>query len=359
MSLLNQMLKDLEQRNAGAAGAKPLSDVVRSVASPSPANQPIWLWAAVVLLALLASAFGIAWYKSTPRHTVQAVQLPTSPNPVVVNSQPAPPVVEMTPQVPVAQQQTSKAVVVESPAAAKPAAASPAEEKLVEMSQDKPQSPVAVPAVSRDKAAPKPAVAAPIKQVSPQQRSDNLYRQAVGLLQQGRVAEAQGLLEQSLEHNPLNHNARQLLAGLLLDNKRSAEATALLQEGVKLAPDQSGFVMALARLQVESGNADAGLQTMQNGLQYAASEGEYQGFYAALLQRAEQHDAAVTHYLAALRTDPANASWLIGVGISLQALAKFSDARDAFERARQVGKLSPDLMRFVEQRLAQLARQAK
>ena len=141
---------------------------------------------------------------------------------------------------------------------------------------------------------------------------------------------------------------------MLVESKRNEEAMNLLQEGVRIAPEQTGFVMALARLQVETGNLTAALQTLEQGARYAAEEAEYQGFHAALLQRDGRHEDAVVHYLTALRSDPANASWLVGIGISLQEQAKFADAREAFERARQSDSLTPELSGFVEQRLRQL-----
>lgn len=193
-----------------------------------------------------------------------------------------------------------------------------------------------------------------LKSVTPQQHSDNLYRQAVTMLQQGRVAEARTVLTQAVEENPLNHNARQLLVSLLVEGKHHDEAASLLQEGVRIAPEQSGFVMALARLQLEKGERKVALQTLEQGAKYAADVADYQGFYAALLQHDERHEEAVSHYLSALQSDPANSSWLVGVGISLQEQKRYADAREAFERAKQLGQLTPELADFVDQRLRQL-----
>jgi MSHA biogenesis protein MshN len=47
-------------------------------------------------------------------------------------------------------------------------------------------------------------------------------------------------------------------------------------------------------------------------------------------------------------------TWLVGIGISLQALGQNRDAQEAFTRARDGGLLSPPLLSFVEQRLRQL-----
>jgi MSHA biogenesis protein MshN len=73
-----------------------------------------------------------------------------------------------------------------------------------------------------------------------------------------------------------------------------------------------------------------------------------------LLQRQSRHKDAVEYYQAALRLAPGSGVWLMGLGISLQALDRNADARDAFRRARASNSLSPELQAFVDQRLKQL-----
>ena len=210
-----------------------------------------------------------------------------------------------------------------------------------------------------EKAPAAPAVVAerrPEKTVNQQQLSENLYRQAIGQLQQGKGNEARRTLRQSLEASAGNVGARQLLVGLLVEGGDLEEATRLLRDGLKLSPDQSTFSMTLARLQVERGDAKGGMATLEQGLRSAGNDAQYHGFYAALLQGADRHEDAVRHYLVALRSDPGMPSWLVGIGISLQALGKNSDAVEAFQRAKDSGMLSPQLNGFVDQRLGQLRR---
>ena len=192
------------------------------------------------------------------------------------------------------------------------------------------------------------------KEVRPEQKSANLYRQAILFLQQGRVAEAQTTLSQAIEINPNNHEARQTLAGLLLDNKRNDEARNVLQSGLKLAPEQIGFRMALSRLQLDAGDKVLALATMEQGLVYANNDAEYHGFLATLLQRAERHDEAIQHYQIALSKEPNMISSLVGYGISLQAMGRLSEAQQAFVRAQTNENISPELSQFVEQRLKQI-----
>lgn len=192
------------------------------------------------------------------------------------------------------------------------------------------------------------------KQISPDQKSGNFYRQALANLQQGRVAEAQSNLAQALEANPANQVARQTLAGLLLDNNRNDEARAILAAGLAIAPEQSNFRIALARLQVEVGDKPGALNTLEQGLAYANNNAEYQSFLATMLQRANRHEEAISHYNTSLSLNSGAANSLVGLGISLQAVGRLENAQQAFTRAQSMTTLSPELSQFIDQQLKQI-----
>jgi MSHA biogenesis protein MshN len=215
------------------------------------------------------------------------------------------------------------------------------------------------PAAVADKPVAKLAVAAEPqsqKTFTPRQQSDNLYKQAVVHAQQGQGKDARELLGKSLEAAPQNVAARQLLAGLLVEANKLPDALAVLREGVKVSPDNTVMWMNLARLQLEFGDANAATATLEQGLTPAGEDAQYNAFYAALLQRAGRHDAALKHFLVSLRSDPSMPNWLVGAGISMQALGRDSDAVEAFQRAKDGGQLPAAFTSFVDQRLAQLKR---
>ncbi|WP_137719862.1 tetratricopeptide repeat protein [Methylobacillus flagellatus] len=342
MSLINQMLQDLERRNAGVAS--PSRQPIPVQAAPARRKR---YWPALLCLMLLAlllwqaQPWLLAWW--------QQYRTPAAPPPVAEPAPVAPPVAAP------AEQQYHALHLLESTLSELPA--SPSIPATVTRSRPG-ASNVNRPAKSEAGAVDsKPLTEGrgnSLKQFSPEQQSANQYRQAVDFLQQGRVAEAQALLSQALTADPRNHDARQMLVGLHLDNQRHVQAIALLQQGLQQDPKQTGFSMTLARLQLEAADLTGALVTMQQALPYAADDADYHGFYAALLQREGSHEAAAQHYLTALRTRPENASWLIGLGISWQASGKLADAREAYQRAQQDPGLSSQLAQFVDQRLKQI-----
>ena len=186
------------------------------------------------------------------------------------------------------------------------------------------------------------------------QESDNLYRRSVLLLEQGRVNEAREMLRYSLAENPHNLKARQAIVGLLVDSNRVAEASQWLKEGLRLSPIQSSFSMVLARLQIESGDNKSALDTLESGLSFAGDEANYNGFYAAIVQRDQQHKTAIQHYLTALEAKPTMPTWLVGLGISLQAEGQQNEASLAYQRAVATNRLTPELTEFVELRLKRI-----
>lgn len=392
MSLINKMLQDLEQRSDAAARGEPLAGEVRALPGASASRFGP---KAVLLVLLLVAAGAAAWVLMQPTAAPPAVAVapavaaapvvalaPSSASPAVAAPAPTPaPAIAIAPVATPAAPSANKAspatpesratppqpaVVAKRAAdaeAPKPARAAPEAAPVVAQAVTKKPSKVkavveeAAPAVEKT-----PPVAAPApqgqmqKRVNPQQQSDNLYKQAVSQSQQGRGSEAKQSLRRSLEANANNVRARQMLVGLLVDGNLLEEASNLLREGLKLTPEQSSFSMTLARLQLESIDTAGAMATLEQGLPSANNEPQYHAFYAALLQRAARHEEAVRQYVVALRTDPAMPTWLVGIGISLQALGKTADAAEAFQRARDGGQLTPQMNQFVEQQLGQLRR---
>ena len=193
--------------------------------------------------------------------------------------------------------------------------------------------------------------ALPMKHVSPAQQADAEFRKAAALMQQGRIADALAGYEAALRLDAGHDAARQALVALLLEGKRGTDAERVLQERLNSKPDHTGFTMMLARLQVERGAVAEATATLEKALPYANSQADYQAFLAALLQRQNRNDEAIAHYQIVLQLAPNNGIWLMGYGISLQAMQRNADAKDAFKQALDTQTLSPDLWAFVQQKL--------
>ncbi|MBI1834249.1 MAG: tetratricopeptide repeat protein [Burkholderiales bacterium] len=193
-----------------------------------------------------------------------------------------------------------------------------------------------------------------VKETSPLQRAETEYRQATSYLQQGRHSEALSALQQALKLDPQHAPARQALISILIENNRQEDAMRELKHGLALDPHQSNFAMTLARLQVERANVNEAIITLQASLPAGQDRADYLAFLAALKQKTGAHKEAIQLYRQALKKHQANGVWWMGLGISLQADGRNPDALDAYRRALAGNGLSADLQAFVEQKVSQL-----
>ena len=362
MSIINQMLLDLDKRRASSAERGALPNQARAL-PPRAAPPRGLLWGGVIVAAAVLIA-AIAWQvrqfsaRNLPSLTVaptaevapqprMALELATpSATPAEkkaaarhdkIAAAPVPPV---TPE-PAAKPKPKPAATSPAPIAAVAPEASDTDVKTITLGE-KPSAPAA------------DQLSKQIHEMTPEQLAENDYRRAVELMNQGHLSDAQSALEAALQLNPAHAGAREGLFGLLLAAKKNDEAERVLQDGLALNPNQAGFAMALARLQAERGDTAAAITTMQNSEAAAQSNADYQALFAALLQRAGRNAEAVDHYQAALKLAPQSGVWWMGLGISLQKLERKAEARDAFARAKASGSLTPELQAFVDQRLQQL-----
>lgn len=370
MSLINKMLQDLDARGSGAAASAGGSSTVRPVsAAARPLSRPLLALAAVAGIAVFIIAALFAWRALTrpsPSSLAAGAKIVAQPAATVPPAGQTPaaasPAAAATPPVaaqPSAPQPTPAAMVaaaaVTSEAAAKqaatpaPARLSLGEREMRRLTGAPQKSAAPARATAAEKAELKPRDDAGL---TPSQRAENEYRRGLASMQEGRVHEAISRFEQALAANPRHEAARQTLVGLLIENQRSDEAMQHMQQALALEPAQAQMAMLLARLQMERGGP--AIDTLQRTLPHAAANADYRAFLAGALQREQRHAEAVEQYQAALRLQAGNGVWWMGLGISLQALKRNAEARAAFSEAKATGRLSPELLAFVDRKLQQL-----
>ncbi|OEZ79770.1 beta-barrel assembly-enhancing protease [Janthinobacterium sp. HH104] len=350
MSLINKMLQDLDAR--GTPDGRGDAAGIRSVPERERGLPRALVFGGAAGLTAAAIALGWVYLKrpavppvlinvaSTPVLAPLPVPVPVvAPAPVV--AAPVAPVVALEPE-PVFQAEK----VAPAPAKARPAEM----RRIVEKA--------AKPAAASVVKTPAPAASERIidgKHVTAQQRVENEYRRALAQLQDGRVSDAMLALQQTLQLDPRHQGARETLVRLLLEAQRPDEAARQLQLSLALDPKQPAQAMMLARLQLDKANGGAAaLDTLTRSLPYAADNGEYRAFLAGVLQREQRYREASEQYQQALQTAPDNSVWWMGLGIALQADNHQAQARQAFERAKGLQTLSPQLQAFVERKLVQL-----
>ncbi len=379
MSVINQMLLDLERRGASLEAEDSGTGVL---AVPAPRRRGWGIAGAVALLVVAAAA--LAATLPSARVEQSARDAPT-PQDRLAPRQVAAPISGAARPEPSASPATREAVEDPSPTLSElpsvphpsPAESTAVKPAAVKVAKAKPGlAPGTHPDTAASQNAPAPAVSGPapsppeesaqrpaqdsmgetridkrMKEPTARQQSDAEFRRAVGLMKQGRIEEAKEGLRSALRLDPTHTTVRQTLAALLVEAGQINEAESVLREGMQLNPVDPRLAMTLARVQVSQGSLEEALATLGQAEAQGAGSADYQAFLGTVLQRLSRHEEAISRYLAALRLSPSSGVWLMGLGISLQAEGHLAEAREAFRRARDAEDLSPELLAFVDQRL--------
>ena len=386
MSVINQMLLDLERRRASGEERNRIPDHVRALPGNPVGDgvrSPAMIAGAVaVILAVLGGGFW--WYGGLPglskpsmipsseeierrqaegvtrQMSLDLAQAPktmespgdaTAPTGIATQSiivNESPPWASPRGEPPLTARSTAPAEPVREPAVA------PARETASQAAVSAPAvttTPAGKPSAKSSATAPAGSIDKRLRELTPRQRAEAEYSRGATALQQGRLPEARSAFEAALQIDPAYHAARQALAGVLMDARLPNDAMLVLQEGLQIAPAQFGFAMMAARLHVERGELDAAVQTLARSAEYAGNSADYAGFYAGLLQRQKKHAEAVEYFDRALRLRPNSGVWLLGMGMSLESLGRNAEAQEAFRRAKTSGNLTQELQNFVDQRL--------
>lgn len=347
MSIINQTLRALDARQPDRMSPPPPSP---PAAGPRRNTKP-WI-AAAVLLPIAGLAI---WFisrpaaESLPHPRAVATQHAVLP-PIVVPAshlQPAPPAA--SPATPPVKAETPPAITEKQPRSTYSNV-----EKQQRMMASSPRLPAQHAAVDLPghAAMQQPAIRKEISQPTAREEADERYREASALIRAGRTDQAQALLKTALALSPGHTAARETLAALLSDAGRNQEAEQVLRAGRATSPEHAWFALSLARLQAARGDMAGAVASLQGGLGGRGVDADYHATLAALLVRLKQYPDAVQQYEQALKRQPGQGTWWMGLGLALGAQGKNDEARSAYRRALAAGNLPDSLEEFVRTKLA-------
>lgn len=377
MSVINQMLKDLDARQSGG------SDGARY---QPRARQPLWLLALVTLTCLagllLVGWRGWGYWQQTQREAqsltqvhpampasvaapapqrVVAAQPVTTPTPTA-SSEPLDAVVALPLPASAANEesvhhQTDELVVPpgEDPKsfyAKVDAGLQPdrqAEDELADQLASEPQAAVVA----------KPKNKMKIEQVtlSPDELATIADKKATIAMAKGDLAEAEQQFYLLLEQKPRDVDARKQLSALLYGQGRLSDASRILEEGVRQLPTEPDFRLLLARIALASRQQQAAYDWLAGARPPLAGNLDYYATWAALSQDLGHTLESRELYLQLLRKKPDEGRWWLGLGVAEEKLGSRERALDAYQSARLHGGLGDTTTQWLTQRISALAQQ--
>ncbi|RTL57850.1 MAG: tetratricopeptide repeat protein [Rhodocyclaceae bacterium] len=346
MSLLNKMLRDLDTRRAADSERQSLPGDVRPLPpAPRASAMPVVLGVFAGAAVLVGLFWWAPWMPSVPAPLVMPPPVASPPVSALPTSAPVPapsvtapsgaPRLKLEAELPAAKEGTRRDKAADTVQKvngdAQTAKHEPATPKVQQMSSSG-------------------SVNKSLSSSSSQGQAESEYRRGQGLLAQGAGAEAEAAFRQALHIAPEHALARQALFVLMVDQQRKDEARVLLEEGLNILPGHSTWAMNVARLQMEKADANGAWETLQRSLPTAQDNGEYRAFCGTVLQRLGRSKEAIEHFNAALRINPAEGRWWLGLALVLEADNHPAEAREAYSRAKATGSLPADLAAFAEQK---------
>lgn len=420
MSVINDMLRDLEQRKAAGRDGLNHAGTLPVVQVASSSSLRTWLLA--LLVVLLALGLGVWFWQTTYTPTVSEAVVAVEPEQKARVAEAAPSVEttepESTPE-PVGKQTAepepvgmpaqvqaevaTKALPVEANAVIEQAPVveekAVAEEKAV--TAQKPvvadkivmaeKTPAAEQAVPEDPApvaekaavAPTPEIAQPSEPVAqtappeelpvvdlppekavvqvapkpvvtltPQAQDLKQAAEARALLRRGEIDTALSQLRQFIDQAEVDQKSRVVLVNYLLQYDRLAEAgDVLLGAPVDKDPD---LRQLKARWLAVGGRPHEAISLLESDKPELAAFPDYHALLASFYQQLGQAEPAAGVYAELLKFNPAQANWWAGRALALDRLARYDEAKVAYERALVLPGLSGQLAQFAKLRLESL-----
>ena len=198
----------------------------------------------------------------------------------------------------------------------------------------------------------------PIFNVSSSNKSASTHRmleQRIQLsLKNGDTAAALKDLNDLIALEPRNASARKRLSSLEFAQGNPKRAAFLLDQGIKLTPNDSSMRLMLARLLFrENRNAQA-LAILNEHPKNVIADNDLLSFRAALAEKQKDYATSLQDYAVLLQRQPGNARWMLGLAISQDKLKMIKEAVITYKKVKSSNQLSAQVVSFVDGRLAAL-----
>ncbi len=329
MSLINQMLRDLEQRNTEKPNS---SHELKVKTSANRRDRKLnWIW----LLLLIALPPAFVWQHNPTKRTDR--QLAVTNSPAVIVEPKSSPIPKVNPQVP-------------EPA---PAQVSVQIANPVMMETEKAIGKQEI--VSRiPKQAINPIIAKPEKKLisSPQKQVDTLYRQAQT---SASFAMTKEILREALRIDPFYLPARTLLLQTLLKSHASDQELADFTENcLQLFPGNLSFIKTRAHLYIQQKNFAAAVNLLERTDSESIEDSHYLSLLAAGYQQLQKfpQSARIYRQLTSIQPDKAE-NWL-GLAIAQDKLNEAGPAIESYRQALNKKTLNSEVVDYIKQRLSVL-----
>jgi hypothetical protein len=341
MSVINQMLKDLDDRRGPAFGAQIAAlqgmGLVNANRIQWQKGLPLIGRSLAAVLVVFVGYQSISWWLNNERSNVSFDQVPHIPH----TSAPETPTLETKPPLSPPVSPGTEAQQISEPGKAnipQPFTAAVNNSKLI----DSQPSPV--------------KKAAPVKILTPEQKAERMFARAQLAFADHRQQRGEQLLFDALDAFPTHSDARTQLAALLVNRQQPDDAELLLADGLASEPGSLEMAVPYAQLLAERDAPGPALETLDRAIEQSHTNADALALRAALLYRLERHAESAAAYRMALDAQPQRALWWTGLAVALEHDRQPGQALHAYRRAAAL-PLEQAVADYVAQRIRLLKRE--
>lgn len=396
MSLVNQMLQDLEQRRTAGAGVSPLGGLSASGVGVSAAQPVNYLLLGGILTLVFAVVFTLMYLfglkpsvmaepdatEPVAALTTRTISTPTAApvsqhpmrpqteHPAVTNSAKENSPVEKLVQADAPLKAHAQVSEKTKPTPAKVKTVQPASVTLpivndaaeaegsmsiIESAPDNVTATVATAsAEGQANLSGNDAINKTIRPLTSEQQAQLAFQGAVKSLGRGDESGAQRALEKALSFEPNHVRARETLSALLLNTGRVSEAGDSLREGLRLQPTSTPLAKLYARVLVNQGDNASAVVVLERAAPRVGDDADYYALLAALYRDVGKHAQAAQVYQEILKLHPGVAAWWMGLALAQDAMGASAESLEAYRRAQRAGGLRTEVLQYVQTRIAAL-----
>ncbi|WP_286234684.1 tetratricopeptide repeat protein [Thalassotalea sediminis] len=198
----------------------------------------------------------------------------------------------------------------------------------------------------------KPVLTIARKQLTAEALVRQKSKAAQQAIELNNMKRAESLLEEILLIQPEHHSSRKQLAALWFGRQDMRAALNLLSQGIALAPNYLEFRMMQARIYLKEGLHKKALASLMPVAH--TDDVAFQSFLATIAQQAGENKQASTAYERLTQLQPTQGKWWLGYAVALDRDGEFSHAKQAYLKASATDDISESTRQFIRQRLSEL-----
>jgi len=366
MSVINKMLKDLEQRHDDTE----LDDI--SSVYQAPAKNPIKYIVVALSVVVIGLIVTVSWLLlknnsstltvSNSEQQVAMEQQTSKPKLKTITIKPLKTAAE---KAQIKERELEQVLndytpekppqILEKPEPMVPVVVTP---KKTQKAADKPKATSKAQAKAQPKAKPKSETKSELsivkssEQYSPQERLEQLMKKAQAAFDKGYVSEAIEKLNKVLSISDGHIEARNLLSVAWYGRGELQQAVSIINDGLSRYPNVEVWRMTAAKIYFKENNMKGAFSYLDINLSNGSLD--FYSMKASVARKLENYPSAESAYLMLTKLQPDVGNWWLGHAISLDSQGKFDEAILSYQTVIAKGGISSASMTFVQGRIKEL-----